>query len=54
MFQLRVAYVVRLSIVVLAAAELGGCASIFGVARETDERQCLARVMYFEFEPLER
>jgi spore germination cell wall hydrolase CwlJ-like protein len=48
MFQLRVAFWLRFGAIVLAAGELAGCASMFGVAQETDERQCLARVMYFE------
>jgi spore germination cell wall hydrolase CwlJ-like protein len=43
-----VAYVLRIGAVCVSAASLGGCASMFGGWRETDERQCLARAMYFE------
>jgi spore germination cell wall hydrolase CwlJ-like protein len=48
MFQLRVAFWLRFGLVALVAGELAGCASLFGVRQETDERQCLARAMYFE------
>jgi hypothetical protein len=45
---MRVAFVLRIGAVCLSSAALGGCASMFGGWRETDERQCLARAMYFE------
>ena len=49
MFKFSVAYILRASLIAAAAASLGGCASsFFGAARETDERLCLARAMYFE------
>jgi len=48
MSRVPVAFLARLALVWSASATLGGCASMFGLARETNERQCLARAMYFE------